>query len=199
MLLPNRVACPAGACRFPAASPLTPLQHPVDGGALHEASTRVQAIHPSGHSPRLRPPGRNEPPLGLSPELRTPPTRSRRRTPGWGQAIEHGPGTTRSTSHQLILQSCSSLTTCDLVSHRHKRASRACNLRASARIEAVVRPGRRCWSQGGDERRRPPDRALLLSRELNTLPSGETAAFRVDRQAAVRAQPARRGSRRRCL
>ena len=43
--------------------------------------------------------------LGLSPGLRTPPTRSRRRTPRWGQAIEHGPGTTRSTSHPLILQS----------------------------------------------------------------------------------------------
>jgi len=38
--------------------------------------------------------------LGLSPGLRTPPTRSRRRTPRWRQAIEHGPGTTRSTSHQ---------------------------------------------------------------------------------------------------
>jgi hypothetical protein len=46
---------------------------------------------------------------------------------------------------------------------RHKRASRACSLRANARIEAVVRAGRRCWSQGGDERRRPPNRALLLS------------------------------------
>ena len=43
--------------------------------------------------------------LGLSPELRTPPTKSRRRTSGWGQAIEHGPGTTRSPSHQSILQS----------------------------------------------------------------------------------------------
>jgi len=70
-------------------------------GALHGASTRVQAIHPSGHSPRLRPPGWNGPPLGLSPELRTPPTKSRRRTSRWGQAIEHGPGTTRSTSHRV--------------------------------------------------------------------------------------------------
>ena len=39
--------------------------------------------------------------LGLSPGLRTPPTRSRRRTPRWGQAIKHGPGTTRSTSHRV--------------------------------------------------------------------------------------------------
>ena len=27
----------------------------------------------------------------------------------------------------------------------------------------LVRAGRRCWSQGSDERRRPPNRALLLS------------------------------------
>src|ERR1700683_2564413 len=32
--------------------------------------------------------------LELSPELRTPPTGAGRRTSGWGQAIEHGPGTT---------------------------------------------------------------------------------------------------------
>ena len=52
--------------------------------------------------------------------------------------------------------------------NRHKRASRACSLRAGARIEAVVRAGRRCWSQGGDERRRPPNRALLLSPNLRS-------------------------------
>ena len=46
---------------------------------------------------------------------------------------------------------------------RHKRASGACSLRASALVEAVVRAGRRCPSQGGDDRRRPPNRALLLS------------------------------------
>ena len=52
-----------------------------------------------------------------------------------------------------------------------KRASRACSLRASARIEAVVRAGRRRWSQGGDERRRPPNRALLLSPKLSGAPA----------------------------
>jgi hypothetical protein len=49
--------------------------------------------------------GWNAQPLRLSPGLRTPPTKSRQRTPGRGQAIEHGPGTTRSTPHRLILQS----------------------------------------------------------------------------------------------
>ena len=46
---------------------------------------------------------------------------------------------------------------------RHKRALGACSLRASAVIEAVVRTGPRCRSQGGNERHRPPIRALLLS------------------------------------
>jgi hypothetical protein len=51
---------------------------------------------------------------------------------------------------------------------RHKRASGACSLRASALIEAVVRAGRRCPSQGGDDRHRPPNRALLLSPNLSS-------------------------------
>lgn len=93
----------------PAALPRLVLQPrsgiPSRGAMLYEASTRVQAIHPSGHSPRLQPPGWNRPPLGLSPELRTPPTKSRTTHVGAGTGHEHGPGTTRSTSHRLILQS----------------------------------------------------------------------------------------------
>ena len=73
---------------------------PSCGALLDEASTRVHAIHPSG-LPLACGPRMERAALGLSPELRTPPTRSRRRTPGWGQAIEHGPGTTRSTSHRV--------------------------------------------------------------------------------------------------
>ena len=49
--------------------------------------------------------GMERPPLGFPSKLHTPPTRSRRVTPRRGQVIEHEPGTTRSTSHQLILQS----------------------------------------------------------------------------------------------
>ena len=105
---------------LPAASPCTPPQHPIGGAPLYEASTRVQAIHPSG-LPLACSPRMERAALGLSPELRTPPTRSRRRTSRWGQAIEHGPGTTRSTSHQPILQSGSSLVSCDLASHRPTR------------------------------------------------------------------------------
>ena len=68
---PGRMPCPAVACRFPAASPCTPLLHPTGGATHHEASTRVHAIHPSGLplacNPRM---GREV--LGLSPVLRTP-------------------------------------------------------------------------------------------------------------------------------
>jgi hypothetical protein len=44
--------------------------------------------------PGLWPPGWNGPPLGVSPGFA--PRRCRRRTPRMGQAVEHGPGTTRS-------------------------------------------------------------------------------------------------------
>ena len=44
---PGQVVSLTGACRSAAASPSTPLQHPI-AGLRYEASTRVQAIHPSG-------------------------------------------------------------------------------------------------------------------------------------------------------
>jgi hypothetical protein len=75
---PGLGSCPAGACRFSATHPYTPApaSHLAEA-PLDEASTRVQAIHPSRSSSRPPPPGWNERRLGLSPELRTPPTRSR--------------------------------------------------------------------------------------------------------------------------
>jgi hypothetical protein len=80
-------------------------QRLIDGGSLtrHQQGFR-QFTRPVFPAPGA--PGQNEKRLGLSLELRTPPTRSRRRTSRWGQAIEHGPGTTRSTSHPVDLQSC---------------------------------------------------------------------------------------------
>jgi hypothetical protein len=57
---------------------------------------------------------------------------------------------------------------------RHIRASGACSRRASAVIEAVVRAGRRWWSQGGDD----ADRALLLSTTPKRARTGcRTSAF----------------------
>ena len=89
---------------------------------------------------------------------------------------------------------------------RHKRASRACSLRASARIEAVVGAGRRCWSQGRDERRRPPNRALLLSPNLSSATSipgviafdGTRGSRDQGPGAAIRAKRSCRGPQRPC-
>ena len=93
-----------GACRSAAASPYTPPQLPIDGGSLtrHQRGFTqfTRPVFPSPAAARME-----RAAARLSPELRTPPTRSRRRTPRWGQANEHGPGTTRSTSHRSILQS----------------------------------------------------------------------------------------------
>ena len=114
---PGQVVSLTGTCRSTAASPYTPPQRPTLAGLCFTRHRRgfkqlTRPVFPPPVAARME-----RAALGLSPGLRTPPTRTRRGTPGWGQAIEYGPGTTRSTSHQSILQSCSSLTTCDLASH----------------------------------------------------------------------------------
>ena len=105
MLIPTgRRARPA-----PAASQRPVLTSPPPAihrrGPLDEASTRVQAIQPSGLPLAWRPPTEQEP-LGLPPSFAPRRPRAGQRTSRWGQATEHEPGTTRSTSHQSILQSC---------------------------------------------------------------------------------------------
>jgi hypothetical protein len=85
---------------------------------------------------------------------------------------------------------------------RHKRASGACSLRASALIEAVVREGRRCRSQSRDERHRPPNGALLLSPRTERVrpglgatafvPAPAHAIFSVQRGSHRRPEPGRR-------
>ena len=78
--------------------------------------------------------------LGFPPSFAPRRPGAGRRTSRWGQAIEHGPGTTRSTSHGLILQSCSSLTACDLVSQRHNCAPRRSHNRSEIRSAASSGP-----------------------------------------------------------
>ena len=114
-----------------------PLRHPILRGLRFTRHQRgftqlTRPVFPSPVAARME-----RAALGLSPGLRTPPTRSRQRTPRWGQAIEHGPGTTGSTSHSSILQSCSSLTTCDLASHddRRERGQRAAHARLRQRLQ----------------------------------------------------------------
>ena len=77
VLIPDRADCPAGACRSTTASPSTPLQHPTLRGSALRGINEGSSNSPVRSSPRPRPPGWNGPPLELSPELRTPPTKSR--------------------------------------------------------------------------------------------------------------------------
>jgi hypothetical protein len=90
----------------------------------HEASTRVQAIHPSG-LPLACDPRMERERLGLFPELRTPPTRSR--TTHVGEGTGHR-ARTWNNAHVTSGEpptSCS-LVSCDLASHRALQGGRWC-------------------------------------------------------------------------
>ena len=116
---PDRGACSAGACRSAAASPCTPPEPPTGGDRFtrHQRGfTRfARPVFPSPAGARME-----RAATWASPGLRTPPTRSRRRTPRWGQAIEHGPGTTLYDISRTSNPACS-LVSCDLASHRALR------------------------------------------------------------------------------
>ena len=93
---PADMRSPAGACRFPAASPCTPaLASHQRGSRITRHQREVHAIHPSG-LPLACDPRMEQGSLGFPPSFA--PRRYQRRTSGWGQAIEHRPGTTQPTS-----------------------------------------------------------------------------------------------------
>ena len=73
------------ACRIATASPCHPGLRPAPGRICDEASARVHCHSPHTSLPLACEPGRNGFP-GLFPGLRTPPGRTRQRTPGRGQA-----------------------------------------------------------------------------------------------------------------
>jgi hypothetical protein len=81
---------------------LHPAALPIDRALASRGINEGSRNSPVRSSPRLWPPGWSRPPLGF-PRASHP--AGHERTSRWGQAIEHGPGTTRSTSHQSILQS----------------------------------------------------------------------------------------------
>jgi hypothetical protein len=91
---PGRMPCPTGACRFPTASPYTPLKQPTGGATDHEASTRVHAIHPSG-LPLTCNPRVERGPSGFPSSFA--PHRHQWRTSKAGPRREHAPGTTDPT------------------------------------------------------------------------------------------------------
>jgi hypothetical protein len=76
---------------------LYPTTHPTGGDLSDEASTKGSHMFARPIFPSLWPPGWNGPPLGIPLGFAPRRPRAGRRTPGQGQAIEHGPGTTRST------------------------------------------------------------------------------------------------------
>jgi len=104
--------CPAAACRSSTARPCTLVLIPSPRALGNEASAGVHSRSPVRPSPRLR--SRMERArFGFSPELRTPQLPATHVRAGTG--LEHWPGAIAPTSSAL--QSASSLTTCDLVSH----------------------------------------------------------------------------------
>ena len=86
---PGRMPCPAGACRFPAASPCTPHPHPTSGAPQLRGINGGSRDSPVRSAPHLWPPGRDGRPLGLS--LCSAPRRYRRRTTGRGRAASTRP------------------------------------------------------------------------------------------------------------
>jgi hypothetical protein len=91
---------PAGRRPHLSSQSLHPAALPIDRGRItrHSEGSRNSPVR---SSPRLWPPGWNGPPLGFPPGFAPRRPRAGRRTPGWGQAIEHGPGTTRSTHSSI--------------------------------------------------------------------------------------------------
>ena len=93
---PGRVASPTGTRRFPAAVPLPRHDIPPCEAPLHEASTGVQSRSPVRSSPRPRLRGGTGDASAFPRASHPTVTGSARQ--GRGQAIEHGPGTTLTTS-----------------------------------------------------------------------------------------------------
>jgi hypothetical protein len=83
--------------------------------------------------------------------------RAERRTPGWGQAIEHGPGTTAQLTF-AALQSGSSLNACDLASHATLPITRT---RSTGRLHSrLAEPTPAAIAQRRSVRRRRPSHSV---------------------------------------
>jgi hypothetical protein len=106
------------ACRIATASPCHPGLRPAPGRICDEASARVHCHSPHTSLPLACEPGRNGFP-GLFPGLRTPPGRTRQRTPGRGQARTlpglrpwHQPASLRRTHSQRATSRRTNSQTC---------------------------------------------------------------------------------------
>ncbi len=106
---------PAAACRFSTASSYTPALQPSPGAHSDEASSGVQLRSPIGLlltcGPRME-----RAPLGLNPELRTPPL------PATHVRAETSLNTSSGLRHRCRPPSTSPLNTSDFVSHHLRDA-----------------------------------------------------------------------------
>ena len=126
-----------GACRSPSGQSFHPAPASHLRGSLYEASTRVHAIDPSGLPLACgRPDGTGRPwafPRASHPADQEPTTHAEVGTGHRARTWNYALNITSS-----ILQSGSSLVSCDLASHRPKQASRVGQCHARSRVEAVV-------------------------------------------------------------
>ena len=129
VLIPTEDRPQPALCRSTAASPYTPLQIPSSRGPHYEASTRVQAIHPSG-LPLACSPRMERASLGFPPSFEPRRPGAGRRTSGWGQAMSTG--LEQRTRHQPNLQS--SVSTHDVRPRVAPDARRKCSDRICSRV-----------------------------------------------------------------
>jgi hypothetical protein len=125
----DRLALPGRRLPLLRGQALHPGLASISRGNRDDASTRVHVCSPIRRFPSPAVPGWCGNRLGFSPELRTPPPRGRRRTPGWGQALSTCPGL--HLRHQPNLQPVNPLALSGIVSHmqihpHHLRAVVGC-------------------------------------------------------------------------
>ena len=141
-VLPTSRASPAGACRFPAASPSPSLPQPVCEGSSDETSPEIHTINPSDLS-LARGPRTERESFGVSLGLRAPPLPATHAKAGTG-LTDTDPELHPRHRHQSNLPTVSPLTTCDLASHcpllLRRYGAHTADENASAAAAAPPRP-----------------------------------------------------------
>jgi len=112
---PGRMPCPAGACRFPAASPTPRSCNPSAESIVTRHHQGFTCVHPSGLPLARSLPRTEQGPLGFYLELRTP---SRQDLPGARRGGDRSRTLIRNYAPGIAgLQPASSLAIRDIVSH----------------------------------------------------------------------------------
>lgn len=139
----------------PGTTPSISIEPPINVFTPMRTTSRRKPVR---SSPRPRHPDGTSSDFGFPPSSAPRRPRAGQRTPGWGQAIEHGPETTLYGISQASNPACS-LNACDLTSHGEyqgtrnlRRETRACGA-AGISPEGTVRAQRQIRS---GLRREPP-------------------------------------------